>query len=458
MTQPSTSTDLRFGQPVTDGPSPLTEGLKQTGTASNGLSGGLPIAEPPTTSDTQSGISSTFTCTRGKKRKSKNLETGRGLRSKKEKQAHSETKDSINSFWEAHYRLDAQACYPVQDVFDFFTAQLPNSAITFDTFRSVSGTLGFRTQRTKHSLQPATYGVSPTSLLSLTHHEGDTGLQPAAPIGPQPGPGLNGNNTDDGRSINTGPDTDSTGDPAPHTGTEPSTTTKTHSTPNTRKTAQEARANLSAFWNAHYDLKNPTRELPAHEVHAFFETTKWTAGQSLNQFIFQSTAISNLSSKRSNPSIGRVYKVSPKSRLAHQHHMDIHDLPPAPSSLPLPPTSAPLLQPQQRSKVAARQIHLYQANMRGLVTEERNKCSAFREIFEAGSSGVTRIVGITDTWAQAHMDAEFSSGFKDYNILRVDRDTALAETDDEAISCQGGVMLLTTTDRFQGYPTEILKC
>ena len=50
------------------------------------------------------------------------------------------------------------------------------------------------------------------------------------------------------------------------------------------------------------------------------------------------------------------------------------------------------------------------------------------------------------TWAQAHMEAEFSSGFKNYNILRVDRDTALAETDDEAISCQGGVMLLTTTD------------
>ena len=68
--------------------------------------------------------------------------------------------------------------------------------------------------------------------------------------------------TDDG-SINTSPDVETQPPILPPTLALPP---KLAAVPNTRQKVQEARAKLSAFWNAHYDLKNPTKELPAHEV------------------------------------------------------------------------------------------------------------------------------------------------------------------------------------------------
>ena len=98
-------------------------------------------------------------------------------------------------------------------------------------------------------------------------------------------------------------------------------------------------------------------------------------------------------------------------------------------------------------------VELFLVNIHGLVTNEKNKCAFLKEITSTSDTQSKRI-GITETWGKKHFDGEYLKAFKDYNITKKDRDTSKAAVEDDSLSKNGGVMLLTSKDIPQTPITE----
>lgn len=89
-------------------------------------------------------------------------------------------------------------------------------------------------------------------------------------------------------------------------------------------------------------------------------------------------------------------------------------------------------------------VDIFLLNTQGLVTNKKNKCSFIKEV--TSSNTESKIIAITETWGKKHFDGEYLKAFKGYNLIRTDRDTSNAALDEDCLSKNGGVLLLTSKD------------
>ena len=78
------------------------------------------------------------------------------------------------------------------------------------------------------------------------------------------------------------------------------------------------------------------------------------------------------------------------------------------------------------------------------IRDRSNKCPFIHEITKSGNP--SKIIGITETWANQNFDGEYTAHFKGFNIAKSDRDISQDNPNEEHLKKQGGVMLITSSD------------
>ena len=331
-----------------------------------------------------------------KKRKRSNKDTAR-------QDSAARIRLEVKEFWAAHYAPSKDSQLSVSDVLNFFDSSSNTTGATPHQFKSTSGELGFKVRKQPKNEIKFAYAVVPSSTQSKSFHQlpSRSSKHPSEPA-----------ETNDGTDKST-ESAVSALEPVQEPAHNGALGSKKKRAPSADKEyAAQMRNSLLAFWHAHYDLKHASREIPAHEVFSFFQTTPYSTGQSLNQFVFESTrSVESLVSARRQPSVGRVYILAPKSRLAHQFHLEFHEdslsspLTPGPrNSVPslgasiASPHSVPLAGSRTDNlPEALKRIDVHQVNMRGLITDKINKCPFLNEIVSSKGSG-SKIIAVTETW------------------------------------------------------------
>ena len=159
--------------------------------------------------------------------------TGNGISAKKEakkrKQSNPTPTDAIATFWKTNYTVSMQHKLKFQNIYELYLGLTTSSHVDFRKFASISGHLGYKAMKKVNELMgPGTITVSPISEESTLHHqEIDPTNQPVTTP-----------------SVNKGMGKKKKDDTSPH-----------------------HRDELRQFWHANYDLNNPIRELPAHEIY-----------------------------------------------------------------------------------------------------------------------------------------------------------------------------------------------
>ena len=87
-------------------------------------------------------------------------------------------------------------------------------------------------------------------------------------------------------------------------------------------------------------------------------------------------------------------------------------------------------------------VDLFLVNIQGLITQRRNKSHFLKTVTSTNNS--SQIIAVTETWAQAHFNGEYTQAFDGYNIIRADRDYNFNPDDDDQLVTRGGCLLLTT--------------
>ena len=84
-------------------------------------------------------------------------------------------------------------------------------------------------------------------------------------------------------------------------------------------------------------------------------------------------------------------------------------------------------------------------------------------MIQENGTHISKVIAVTETWAETNFDAKYTNIFKGYNIQRSDREMEKKEGDPARIGSRGGVLLLTTSDlplaeikKYSNGSTEVL--
>ncbi len=89
-------------------------------------------------------------------------------------------------------------------------------------------------------------------------------------------------------------------------------------------------------------------------------------------------------------------------------------------------------------------IHVVLANIQGLITNRKNKCKFLRDVTKTESKH--QVTVLTETWTKHNYEGEITEHFKDYNLLKVDRNLYPDSDDPYHLKTRGGTLILTSPD------------
>ena len=195
------------------------------------------------------------------------------------------------------------------------------------------------------------------------------------------------------------------------------------------RSKKKCNKSIKSFWDQHYISDQTSKNLKkirVNEVHSFFLQTEPYADLNLNEFKCLNGRHTSVKLKKDRTG-GKFYYVYPISDSACAFH-----------GIEYEPLST-----ESPSGVCSFNL----ANIQGLITNKRNKCK-FVDLATSSESSQSRIIALTESHLSSskQFDAEILKQFKNYNIIRADRDTEFDQNDEFQLLSRGGCLLMTSPE------------
>ena len=180
--------------------------------------------------------------------------------------------------------------------------------------------------------------------------------------------------------------------------------------------------NIKKFVGLHYNTSIGSLKTQLLTIYHFFQQSKSYNGETLEQFeqlLCQEHPVTMISSSQKST---KVTNLEPSSAACKSFHTDT----------------------AKKNYEKDNSIHLALANIEGLITNKRNKCSFVRDVTRTDKRH--QIIVLTETWTKKNYEAEITAHFKDYHLYQSDREFDPNKKDPKQLKNRGGTCIITSPE------------